>query len=549
MIEFRDVVFRYDAFAPAPVLSGLDLSLREGEWTALLGRNGSGKSTIARLSNGLLLPERGAVLVNGLDTRVRADLPRIRRRVQLVFQNPENQQVGTTVYEDIAFGLANRGVPTEQMPGLAAAALDRAGIALDLGRKLAHCSGGELQRIALAGVLALDPEYLVLDEATSMLDRAARDRLLGSIQALHDRDGIGIIQITHHLDEVATADRIVVLVAGRIEADGTVDEVFSDAALLSRAGLEAPQVRNLLAIAHASARRRGQSVPERDAATAEESAASAAATSAAPATQDHPAAIVLEAASYSYDKARRQGRGGPLALQPTTLSIRPGEVVAIAGPSGAGKTTLLNLIKGIRPPRSGSVFIDGEPLWRGRRRSREGRIGYVLQHPEHQLFASTVAADVGYALRGSGISPEEVVRRVAAQLSAFGFVPEQIEQESPFALSGGQQRRVALAGVLVADPAAILLDEPTAGLDAPARRELFAELERFRADGRAVVFVSHRLEEIAEYATRVIVVSQGSVILDSSPSALFADRDALARLGWPTGEDAPSRPGMRWAAG
>ena len=217
MIEFDNVSFSYDPHQLAPVIRDLDLRIPPGQHLALLGRNGSGKSTIARLVNGLYQPTRGSVRVDGYETSRPGELAAVRAAVQLVFQNPENQQVGTTVYEDIAFGLANRAVPTEQMEARARQALDKAGLDIDLNRDIRTLSGGELQRFALAGVLALRPRYLVLDEATSMLDPAGRARFLAGLARLTERGELGIIQITHHLDEIETADRAIVLIDGKMD--------------------------------------------------------------------------------------------------------------------------------------------------------------------------------------------------------------------------------------------------------------------------------------------------------------------------------------------
>lgn len=475
MLRFDNVAFGYDD--DGLVLDGLDLEIGRGEHVALLGRNGSGKSTIARLANGLLLPSSGKVTVDGLDTSDRENGAAVKRLVQLVFQNPENQQIGTTVYEDIAFGLSTRNIPTGDMPVIAQEALTRAGLDVDLNREVSSLSGGELQRLALASVIALKPSYLILDEATSMLDAGNRNRLLEVVRRLKS-DGITIIQITHYLDEVENADRAIVLINGRIARDSTPGAIFRDHPLLSEAGLE-PLDRPLR--------------PKR---------------AKTPGNQ----VLSIDGCSYAYGR-----RGTPATLKNASFSVRKGEMVAITGKSGAGKTTLVNMMKGLLKPQNGEILIDESNPWAGKKNRRLfDRIGYVFQHCEHQLFEDTVGKDVAYALQGLNLAEEEIRTRVDGELGNLGLNPHEIIDRSPFALSGGQQRRVALAGILVADPEVVLLDEPTAGLDYPSRERLFSELRSIADSGRSVIWVSHREREIQENADRVIRVENGYTHVEES---------------------------------
>ncbi|MGO1537973.1 MAG: ABC transporter ATP-binding protein [Leucobacter sp.] len=516
MISLDDVTFSYDAPFGEPQVRSVTLEIPHGQHVALLGSNGSGKSTLARLMNGLLVPQIGQVTVDGQVTAGAGVDPaagrRARAAVGLVFQNPENQQVGTTVYEDIAFGLANHGVQTDQMVERALQALDLVGLDIDLDRKITSLSGGQLQRQALASVLALEPRYLVLDEATSMLDPAGREQLLVALRGVKERVGIGIVQISHYLDEIVMADRAVVVIDGQIACDTTPKLLLSDPEMLSRAGLERPRTGvSLIDLAIAA----------RPGATAKRGA------------QDDAPVFALRDATFTYDRGRRKTRAGsaPFALQATDFELWPGELVAITGPSGAGKTTLLNLIKGVSKPTSGDIEVAGTDPWQRKHRGLFSEIGYVLQHPEHQLFATTVRGDIGFGLRGTGLRPEQIATRAAEQLEKFGLSTDKLEV-SPFSLSGGQQRRVAMAGVFINYPRIILLDEPTAGLDSPSRDLLFETIHRERLEGAAVVWVSHRLEEIASHASRLVVLQSGRVIANDAPERVFGDTGLVARLGW-----------------
>lgn len=499
-----DVRFGYDEGA-APVLDALDLTIPGGQRVALLGCNGSGKSTIARLLNGLLVPQRGRVEIDGLVTSEHSSLPDIRRLLQVVFQNPENQQVGLTIFEDVAFGLANISVPTGQMIDRVHEALAAVGLDLPIDRPLNSLSGGQLQRVALASVMALRPRYLVLDEVTSMLDPESRGHVLESMRRAHRSGGVGLVQITHHLDEVEDADRLVVLRNGRVEADGRPEDILGDHALLAEAGLEAPY------------RWRRSPTP-------------------LPAREDHPQEARLDAAldgvSIHYGaparwrrKHRKPPTGRP-SLDRASLRIGA-EIVAIAGRSGAGKSTLVGALKGLRRPVEGAVALDGVDPWEARRPELFDAIGYLLQRPEQQLFAPTVAKDVAFGIR------EDPVERARAHLAAVGLDPDVYGERSPFELSGGQQRRVALAGVLAAGPRMLILDEPTAGLDLPSRTQVFRQMAALRAEGIGVVWISHQLTDILGVADRLIVLDGGTVVASGDPAVLLADPELRAANGWP----------------
>lgn len=247
MIEAANVTFRYvdpdteqeEALSP-PALRGVNLRIAEGEFVALLGRNGSGKSSLARLLNAIELPTEGEVRIDGLRTADKGTSAPIRRAVQIVFQNPENQQVGLTVGEDIAFGLSNIGWPQADIAARAQWAADLAGLAADPDRLVSALSGGEKQKLALASVLALSPRCLVLDESTSMLDPAARRQFVESLQAARSRERFTLIYITHHVEEVLDADRWILFDAGQIVADDTPERLTGQQELLEACGLELP---------------------------------------------------------------------------------------------------------------------------------------------------------------------------------------------------------------------------------------------------------------------------------------------------------------------
>ncbi|TMW70055.1 energy-coupling factor transporter ATPase [Alteribacter natronophilus] len=238
-VQVNNVTYRYAEGAPS-VLSGLSLKVEQNEWVAITGHNGSGKSTLARLINGLLLPEHGDILVQGLNSASEDDKVHIRRKVGMVFQNPDNQIVAPTVQDDVAFGLENTGVDPQTMEKRVAWAIKAAGLAGLEHAEPHNLSGGQKQRVAIAGILALKPDILVLDEATSMLDPLGKKEVMSLAGRLHKEENVTVISITHDLEEVLRADRMIVMNQGVVTADGKPDDVFREKEILDRAGLEQP---------------------------------------------------------------------------------------------------------------------------------------------------------------------------------------------------------------------------------------------------------------------------------------------------------------------
>ena len=251
MIEIKDLTFSYDQSAE-PVLKGIDLTLKEGEWLALIGKNGSGKSTLARMLNGLFVPDSGQVLVDGMDTADSEKLWDIRERISFVFQNPDNQFIATCVEDDIAFGLENLGLPREEITERVEAALNDLDLR-EMRYKEPHLlSGGEKQRVALAGAIAMSSRYLVLDEPTSMLDPAMRRSVLRSLKTIHREHGLGYVYVTNIMDEAMLAQRVAVLENGVIIRQGTPAEIFCDKDFIAEHKLELPQIRQIAAMLDAS---------------------------------------------------------------------------------------------------------------------------------------------------------------------------------------------------------------------------------------------------------------------------------------------------------
>lgn len=256
IIELVDIKFSYDPEAERNALDGVSFSIKKGEWVAIVGHNGSGKSTLAKTINGLLLPQQGSVAV-GKNLLNEENVWDIRRMVGMVFQNPDNQFVGSTVEDDVAFGLENQGIPREEMLLRVTDALEQVRMSDFKQREPARLSGGQKQRVAIAGVVALRPDIIILDEATSMLDPEGREEVIATIKKIKDQNNLTVLSITHDIDEAANANRILVMQAGKLVKEGSPAEIFSAGEKLIELGLDLPFPEKL----KAALKERGVAVP------------------------------------------------------------------------------------------------------------------------------------------------------------------------------------------------------------------------------------------------------------------------------------------------
>lgn len=570
MIECRGVSFSYDGAVSA--LDGVDLNIEDGEFFCILGGNGSGKSTFAKHLNALLQPDAGTVCVNGMDASDPELVYDIRSTAGMVFQNPDDQLVATLVEDDVAFGPENLGVPSAQIARRVREALKGVGLVGFEHHETHALSGGQKQRVALAGVLAMEPRVLILDEASSMLDPRGRKGLMKACRALHDR-GMTIVMITHFMEEAAEADRIAVFQAGRVAMLGTPEEILTRADELAELNLDMPascrlgmalrakgapvhaQVREVDMVAEVAqtyAERSGADIAGQSSVSQLEIADGTVPVD----NEDNASEPVIELArvSYRYSLSPRERRrwhkrsatagksnkqalwgndpSSPWALRDVSLTVRRGEFLGLAGHTGSGKSTLVQHLNGLIRPQEGSVCALGLDLSNKKDAAAvKAKVGVVFQYPERQLFAETVAQDVAFGPHNLGLSQAEVARRVETSLSRVGLDLSTVGDKSPFELSGGQQRRVAFAGVLAMEPEVLVLDEPMAGLDPAARRDFLGLIDRLHRDGLTVVMVSHSMDDLANCCDRIVVMNEGAVFAEGTPAQVFAHADELKSIG------------------
>lgn len=557
MIRAEQVRFQYkkrdvdgNVIATEEILKGVDLTIKKGEFIALLGRNGSGKTTFSKQLNAILRPSEGTVTVDEMGTRDAEKLYDIRQHVGMVFQNPDNQMVAANVEEEVAFGPENLGMESDTIVARVKQALEQ--VRMWKRRKTApnHLSGGQKQRIAIAGILAMHPDYIVLDEPTAMLDPKGRKEVMEALQRLNQEQEMTVILITHDMEEAALASRVILLADGQMRFDGRPEKFFGADALLAEMGMEAPlsyRVRKLIdsdvfekkigdaRVEEATIDKR-EKVAEYDKTGREWEASSELVDkkknkkAEAETDEKNQDLLSLQHVSYIYSPGTAYEK---VALDDVNLSLGKGEIVGLAGHTGSGKSTMIQLLNGLLKPTGGTVTFEGKDIHAKGYSGNylRSRVGMVFQYPEHQMICDTVWEDVAFGPGKQGLTGEACETRVEEALR-FVDLPEKYYQASPLQLSGGQKRRVAIAGVLAMQPEYIILDEPAAGLDAAGKREIFDRIRRMsREQGIGVLLVSHSMEDLAEYADRIIVLDDGKKILDDRPAQVFAKRETLADCG------------------
>lgn len=577
MIKANHVTFEYfrrdDAGNVSEIVEALqDISLQiePGEFVGILGQNGSGKSTFAKLLNALLEPTEGMITVAGMDTHKEDNIWEIRKNAGMIFQNPDNQIIGTTVEEDTAFGPENIGLESSEIIQRVEGALELVGMTAYYQQSPNCLSGGQKQRVAIAGVLAMRPKCIIFDESTAMLDPQGRKEVLQAAHALNQEQNITILYITHEVEEVINADRILVIHQGQLVMEGTPKEVFQSGEQLQEYGLVLPRVSQLAVRLHENgidfaenvlnieefisevnrvkaytriqamgAGRERDSVvanPDvkqkgRDAFLQEQNRDSERLEAEVQENRQNAMTkgLVLNQVSYEYSPKTIYAYQ---ALKNINLTINKGEFLAIIGHTGSGKSTLIQHFNGLLSPSEGHIYYEGKDIYeKGYSRVQlRGKIGLVFQYPEYQLFAETVLEDVSFGPKNLGLPLLEVQQRAFEAIEAVGL-KDTVYDLSPFELSGGQKRRVAIAGVLAMKPEILVLDEPVAGLDPAGRKELLELLKALNEQGMTIVLVSHNMEDVAEYAKRVLVMENGSIILDGTTSRIFQDKKKLEKLG------------------
>lgn len=493
LVVLRNICFSYDD-GKTWTLNNLSLTIRSGERVAIVGKNGSGKSTLAKIIAGLTAPDSGYVKLCGEkvfeNTTAYADAYKNARKfIGALFQSPEDQIVTTVTEDDVAFGLENLNVEQHKMRKLVNNALEAVHMQNHRLSNPSLMSGGQMQKVALAGSIAMQSKLLVLDEPTSMLDSKSRENVDTLFDDLH-KSGTSIVQITHRIDECQNADRILLLENGVLHEIclEKLESYFNN----SKYSFSKKAQENINNYAKQSA-------------------------SISDSTHTNKA-ISISHLTVKYDDK------SPAVINDYSLDVNEGEIVAIMGENGCGKSTLAKALCGLLKAESGSISVEKIPV--SEKTSKKNRqnlrktIGYVMQLPEQQLFAETVREDVAYGPKNFGIKGDALKERVDETLRLLNL--ENLAEKSPFSLSGGQQRLAAIAGVLAFRPRVLVLDEPTAGLDFEASLRILEILRTLNNQGVTIVMITHNLQEAKALGARLVT-------LKANKSESLEDKNKLSQ--------------------
>lgn len=472
MLRASDISFSYPDSKNA-ALKNVSFQISKGDYAVILGTNGSGKSTLARIMAGFLSPDSGKIETDrNLMTGI-------------VFQSPKEQVVSEIVSHDTAFGPENLGLEKSETEQRVIESLSATDLLDKAFSSTSALSLGQTQKLAVSGILALHPDILILDEATSMLDPDSRADLLSFIDASHRR-GQTIVHITHDFNEVLRANHVIVLEKGSLAFDG------SCADFKARKDL----IQNLF----------GEPIPKNPRQK----------TRASDNNTENPV-LVLQNISFSYNDEPTQKEpekqesswSKRAAIENFNLEIKKGTLNAITGPSGSGKSTVLELAAGLLNPSAGKIFCEKRPV-------------LALQDASSALFEAFAADDVAFGPRNLGVKGKKLKNLVKDSMNLVGLPFDEFADRGTFMLSGGEKRKLALAGILAMDSDIILLDEPTAGLDPVSRRNLMEQLRKLTESGKTVVFSTHRMDE-ADFADRHIAMFQGKIVSDSDGKQLVSE--------------------------
>ena len=533
IVEIQDLSFQY-AGVPTPTLDHFSLRVFAGEIVAIMGRGGSGKSTLCFTLNGLI-PQivsgkySGAVYIYGENTRHRR-VSDLAGTVGLVFQDFETQLVSTNVEMELRYPLEFADPPfsPQEVEDRIHSALEHVGLDSVKNRDPFSLSGGQRQRLVFASVLVGRPGLLVLDHPMTDLDPEARHQYRALFESLRC-EGLSILYSAHESEEVMEADRIVVLHQGAVGWEGPAGTFFRNPGLSKEFGLRANSLAECFSDIEMSTLpvtvEEAWEVADENELTInppwslDEYQPHISSKDGIGKTENIPLVKMVEV-SFRYE-------GGEKVLDDISLSIGSGEFVAIVGKNGSGKSTMSKLLNGLLLPSSGQVLVAGNDTRNTAVNSLAKVVGYVFQNPDHQIFAETVWEEVEFGARNIRCTQLECDRRVRESLAAVGLDEHMSRTQDPFSLTKGERQRVAVASALAMKPDALIFDEPTTGLDAYETDKIMEMFQRLHQQGHTIIMITHSMRLVAEYALRCVVLGRGKVMADCSTRKLFSQPSFL----------------------
>jgi len=528
-INVKDVSFAYQGMH-YDALSKMNVTVHEGEVVVLMGKSGAGKSTLCRLLNALIPTFYKGSFYGTVEIfnelTFEKEVFEMAKDVGMVFQDFESQLFSTNVELECAFGAENFCIPRSEIINNMKESLLKVGLVGFENRNPTTLSGGEKQRLAIASILTMKPKILVMDEPTTDLDPLGKSEIFALCALLKD-DGVTLVLVEHEIELAYHADKVILMDQGEIVLEGTPDEVLRKVRLLERCGVRPPQIPKLfqelnytkklpvtIEDAYQIFKRQRWQIPEgrynvlkwEEAKRIKE--------------YQEPVIEIAEL-KYAYPD-------GQNVLNGIDLIIREGEFVAIIGQNGSGKTTLVKHFNGLLKPTEGNVVVCGINTRRRKVSDLAKEVGFVFQNPDCQIFAHTIFDEVAFGPRNLGIAEKEVSRRVydaltAVQLNAY-------EKDDPFALTKGEKQKLAVASVLACTPKILVLDEPTTGLDYHEIISIMNLLVELNKRGHTIIIVTHSMWVAAEYAHRIIVLSDGKIVLDNTPRMVFKEEKLLKQF-------------------
>ena len=526
IISIEDLHFRYRG-QREPALNGISFDVQQGDFLVIMGHSGAGKSTLVACMNGLV-PHfhrgrfAGDVTVMGLNIRDET-VAQMSEKLGMVFQDFEAQLFSTNVELEVAFGPENFAVPREEIARRIDENLELVGLDGLRERAPSTLSGGQKQKLAIASVLAMQTPILVMDEPTTDLDPISKQGVFDIAQQLRQRSDLTLLVVEHETEEALNADYVLLLKDGEILRLGPASEMLREVELMQETGvmplgvplffkrMEAPYLPLTLDEGEEHFKENGWRLSN-------ERYADVVAKDAARRDQRKSVIIHCEGLEHTYPS-------GVEALKGVDLDIYEGEIIGIVGQNGSGKTTLIKHINGLLMPTGGEIEVEGKPTRVQGVFTLGKKVGYVFQNPDHQIFSETVFEEVSYSLRLREMDDETIETRVAEALEAVGL--SGMEEADPFSMTKSGRQRVAVASVLAIKPDVLILDEPTTGLDYREQRSMMDLVRGMNARGSTIIFVTHHMWVVAEYADRVFVVKDGQILLEGTTRAVFSKEDVL----------------------
>ena len=522
-ISIEDLTFTYQG-NERPALQNIQGEIEEGTFLAVMGHGGAGKSTLCCSLNALV-PKffrgkyQGRVLVRGQEV-ARHRVSEMSRLVGLVLQDFEAQLFTTNVELEMAFGPENHCLPRQEIERRIQRYLSFVRLEKLRNREPATLSGGQKQRLAIGSVLALEPRILVMDEPTTDLDPLGRQEVLSVAKSIREEGGMLLI-VDHEPETAVTADQVWLMRDGRVVSQGLASEVLVDGSTMESCGIKPlPMVElfhsmnwpgNPLTVDAAIELIQKHHLTRRPKMKAK---------TVSFVSSKGSSILKAEELRYTYPTYYVE------ALRGIDLFIQEGEMIAILGQNGSGKTTLAKHFNGLLKPSFGRMWVQNKSTTAYSHRELARWVGYVFQNPDHQIFARTVAEEVGFGLKMQGETPKTIEKRVTEALEVVGL--QGYEQKGPFALTKGERQRVAVASVLAAQPQVIILDEPTTGLDYRHQQNMMEMLKRLNRSGHTIIIITHSMWVATEYANRTIVMNDGRILSDGPTRAIFSDENRLA---------------------